>query len=64
LLGRLVTDEGFRRQAATSLEAACRQGGYPLSQAELSLMSHLELQVVAALSGELNAGLRRAGGAA
>ena len=61
VLGRLITDEGFRRLASYSLEAASLQEGYRLSPVELRLLSCLELQNIAELSGRLNPGLCRAG---
>ena len=61
VLGRLITDERFRRQAADSLEAACLQEGYHLLPGELKLLSGLDVELVAGLTGRLNHGLRRAG---
>lgn len=61
VLGRLITDERFRRSAADSLEAVSRQEGYRLSPAELRLLSGLELQRITELAGRLNPGLSRAG---
>lgn len=61
VLGRLITDERFRRQAADSLETACLREGYRLLPAELRMLTDLELQGVAALAGRLNPGLCRAG---
>lgn len=61
VLGRLITDERFRRQAADSLEAACLQEGYRLLPGELKLLSGLDLHLMTGLAGRLNRGLRRAG---
>ncbi len=62
LLGRLITDERFRRAAKESLEAACMQGGYRLTTAELLLLSSsLELQRIANIAESLDSGLCRAG---
>lgn len=61
VLGRLLTDERFRRQAADSLEAACRQEGYRLIQGELQLLSGLDLRLMADLAGRFSRGLLRAG---
>jgi len=60
VLGRLITDERFRRLAEDSLEAACRQEGYRLFPAELRLLSCLELQDIREFADRLNPGLRRA----
>jgi len=63
VLGRLITDECFRRSAADSLEAASLQAGYQLSPAELRLLTgNLELQRISELAGRINPGLCRAGG--
>jgi hypothetical protein len=62
LLGRLITDERFRRLAAESLESACLREGYRLSPAELRLLSSLELQRIAELADLLDSGLCRTGG--
>jgi hypothetical protein len=61
VLGRLITDERFRRAAADSFEAACRQEGYGMTTAELRLVSGLEIPCFAELAGRLDAGLCRAG---
>ena len=60
LLGRLITDERFRTQATASLEKASLQKGYRLSQAELLLLSGLELQCFSELAHRLNPSLCRA----
>jgi len=61
VLGRLITDERFRRLASDSLELACLLEGYRLFPAELRLLSCLELQCISELAGRLNPGLCRAG---
>jgi hypothetical protein len=61
VLGRLLTDERFRRQASDSLEAACLQEGYRLIPGELQLLAGLDLHLVAVLAERLHRGLRRAG---
>lgn len=60
LLGRMITDERFRRQVADSLEVASLQEGYHLNPTELRLLSGLELQSITELAGRLNPGLCRA----
>jgi hypothetical protein len=64
LLGRMITDERFRHQAADSMEVASLQEGYRLSPAELRLLSGLELQSISELAGRLNPALCRAGSCA
>lgn len=61
VLGRLLTDERFLTQAAVSLEKASLQEGYRLSQAELLLLSGLELQGFSELAHRFNPGLCRTG---
>jgi hypothetical protein len=60
VLGRLITDERFRRLAADSLEAACRQEGYRLFPVELRLLSSLEQWHIKEFAGRLDPGLCRA----
>lgn len=59
VLGRLITDGRFRRQAADSFGAACLQEGYSLTTTELRLLLALELPCFAVLAGRLDAGLCR-----
>lgn len=62
VLGRMITDERFRRLAIESLEAVSLQEGYRLSPAELVLLSSsLELQRITELADSLDSGLCRAG---
>jgi len=60
VLGRLITDERFRRLAADSFELACRQEGYSLTAEELRLLSDFDVCGIAELAGRLNPGLCRA----
>lgn len=60
VLGRLITDERFRRAVGESLEAACLQQGYRLSRLELRFLSELELKQISALAAGINPGLCRA----
>ena len=65
ILGRMITDERFRRLAIESLENTSIEEGYRLTPAELLLLSDdLELQRIAELGDQLNPGLRRTGGEA
>lgn len=62
VLGRLITDERFRRLAVVSLESASLREGYQLTPAELLLLSNsLELPGIAEFANRLNPSLRRAG---
>jgi len=60
VLGRMITDERFRRLVTTSLEAACLQEGYRLFPSELRLLSGLDMQSIRGLAGRLDPGLCRA----
>lgn len=62
VLGRLITDERFRRQAVDSLAAASLREGYCLTPAELQLLSILDLQRITELADQLIPGLCRTGG--
>jgi hypothetical protein len=61
VLGRLITDERFRRQAANSLETICLKEGYRLVPEELRLLSGLEIKGISVLADRLDPGLCRAG---
>lgn len=61
VLGRMITDERFRRQATDALEVVCLQEGFCLTPAELRLLSELEPQLIAEFAGRLSPGLCRAG---
>jgi hypothetical protein len=60
VLGRMITDEQFRRLATNSLETACLQEGYRLFPAELRLLSGLDMRCVAEFADRLDPGLCRA----
>jgi hypothetical protein len=62
MLGRLITDAGFRTLACDSLEVACCQEGYFLTSTELRLLADLDFQQVAAITSSLDPGLCRASG--
>ncbi|PKN19438.1 MAG: hypothetical protein CVU71_07995 [Deltaproteobacteria bacterium HGW-Deltaproteobacteria-6] len=61
LLGRLITDDRFRTEAAASLEKLCRQEGYNLTEGELNMVVRLDMHAFENLAGKLDPGLRRAG---
>lgn len=61
LLGRLITDENFRRCVSVScLERMCRQEGYSLTQNELSLAILLDLSELDSVASRLDPRLLRA----
>ena len=61
LLGRLITDEHFRKMAADSLFLACQQTGFLLSSTEMELLSGLDIGWFAESSRRIDQGLCRAG---
>ena len=44
LIGRLVTDAGFRARVASGLDLACAEEGYELSEAERRIVASLDLE--------------------
>ena len=60
LLGRLFTDVGFRARAAKSIEKACYQEGYILSEGELRLVARIDTRVFDTVAEHLDDGLCRA----
>jgi hypothetical protein len=61
LLGRLITDDRFRTEAAASLEKICRLEGYDLTEGELNLVARLDVHTFEKVAVQLDPGLRRAG---
>ncbi len=61
VLGRLLTDEQFRRFAERSLEKACRENGYVLSDAELEILSRMNLNTLEGVADSVDPRLQRAG---
>ncbi len=61
ILGRMITDERFHSQTTDSLEAACLQEGYRLTQAELRMLSQLDPGRIKEFAGWIDPGLCRAG---
>lgn len=47
LIGRLITDTCFREKAARSLEKACFEEGYDLTEAERRLVASLDFKRLA-----------------
>ena len=60
-IGRLITDNQFRRLAITSLPQACQQLGLELTPLEMDLLSRLDLNSISRLSCNLDPGLQRTG---
>lgn len=60
-IGRLVTDDQFRRLAGVSLAHACMQAGLELTPGEIALLSLLDFDTLAQLSRHLDPGLHRTG---
>ena len=61
-LGRLITDDQFRRLAGKSLPQTCRQFGFELTATEIELIGHFDFSSLADVSRRLDPGLHRAGG--
>ncbi|MBU5635796.1 hypothetical protein KOM00_03535 [Geomonas sp. Red69] len=53
-LGRLITDDNFRRQATASLERAALQAGLIMSAAEITALQRLDLDLLAALADSVD----------
>nr|WP_321464405.1 Os1348 family NHLP clan protein [uncultured Desulfobulbus sp.] len=60
-LGRLLTDEQFRSQAADSLPKACSCLGLELTANELQLLAEISFSSLAELTDSLHPGLLRTG---
>jgi len=60
LLGRLITDAGFRAEAAVSLENICRREGYDLTAGELRMLERIDVKAFEMEELQIDPGLRRA----
>lgn len=61
-LGRLLTDDLFRKRAEHSIEAACIEAGYALNSAERSMIHYEDLVRLRSVASQLDAGVRRFSG--
>lgn len=62
VLGRMLTDDGFRRSASLDLAKACREEGYLLNNWELDLVSRFDTSTLAPAAGILDSGIKRFSG--
>jgi hypothetical protein len=60
VIGRAVTDEGFRQQLIDSARAACK--GYDLTEEELDALEKLDAQSMLAFAGSLDRRISKKGG--
>lgn len=58
-LGRLLTDDGFRRKAVRSLAETCREEGYLLSEEELESIRERDLVLLDWVAIQLDKNIRR-----
>lgn len=59
VLGKLLTDEGFRRRFFEDPHCACFLSGFELSPVELEAVMRTPRTILAALSRSLDARIRR-----
>jgi hypothetical protein len=62
LLGRLLTDDAFRKRAALSIEGVCREAGYDLNTGELSAFNHDDLTRLDLVAQQLDRNIKRFSG--
>jgi hypothetical protein len=62
LLGRLLTDDTFRKRAHASIEILCREGGYNLNAVELKSISHDDIIRIDMVSKQLDTSIKRFSG--
>jgi hypothetical protein len=58
-LGRLLTDDTFRRRAARALAQACREEGYSLTGEELRAIRRQDLEALAEVARTLDSSIKR-----
>ena len=61
LLGRLLTDDRFRRSAVTSIERAAAQEGYQLSDEEVQALKPDDLMRLENVAAQLDRSIKRFG---
>lgn len=59
VLGRLLTDEQFRRACQRDLAAACRDAGFDLSPLELDALASLPFRALPRLVEQIDERIRR-----
>jgi len=59
VLGRLLTDDIFRNRARESLNRACMEEGYLLSEEESRMVGRLDLLQIDSVAGNLDSGIKR-----
>lgn len=59
LIGRLLTDEHFRKRAACNLSLVCSEEGYSLSNEELGLLRQTNFNLISSAANGLDSGIRR-----
>ena len=58
-LGRLLTDDEFRKRATTALADACREEGYSLSHEELRAIGPEDFERMKSVAEELDSSIKR-----
>jgi len=61
LIGRLLTDEQFRKRATCNLSLVCSEEGYALSNTELQLLRQSDFTSLSSVSDGLDSGIKRFG---
>jgi len=59
LLGRLLTDDLFRKRAEKSIENLCREYGYDLNAGELSVIGRDDIIRIGMVSHQLDRNIKR-----
>ena len=58
-LGRVITDERFRKQAMSALEQSCLSEGYALSPTETAFLAKLDFRLLGFVATTLHDSIRR-----
>lgn len=58
-LGRLLTDDAFRKRAAISIEGVCREAGFDLNSGELSAFDRDDLIRLDLVAHQLDRSIKR-----
>lgn len=63
LLGRLLTDDVFRKRAEESIDTVCREAGYELTAGERDVISRDDIIRLDKVSHRLDGNIKRCSGA-
>jgi len=59
VLGRMITDDSFRKRASLHMALACREEGYSLSDEELRMIGQVDIKSLSSVADSLDGNIKR-----